>query len=524
MRIYSNPSSLSARKDLKSSESAVGKAIERLNSGLRINSAKDDAAALGVANRMTSKIRGTNVAERNTRDAMSMVQTALGSLDEVNASLLRVRELAIQAANGTLTTADRNYIQLEVKERLTEVSRTLNDASFNGIKLLTGGQDLQLQIGAGASANDQLTLDVPNLSLISMGLVEYNVNEAGVLQVGPPLTHMTYNYPFPGGGDFTLDLWNENGTIFHEAVGGGNFVDTPGVPGEHFKSSGFRWANYGVDMIAQRFGLQPSDLSFHQVLHPDDVFDGSGNLIHAKGDPVDDVYVVRANGDYYRVETGYHRRQKKDGPTLNEAIFGITLREYQHPVTVKTVTVNPNDLSGSLIDPESFALDIQYKDATVEETSFLRLGIFQREDGTFFHDTYVMIDGNPYRHQIDIDNMPVELVQYVMPDGNPVQGVDNSGIDGTLIRSNVEALDRAIAKIDEQRSYLGAVYNRLESSYNVLTQGGIDLQAARSRIEDADYALEVSNMTKNQILQNASQSVLAQANQMPKGIVSLLQL
>lgn len=163
--INTNYLALVSQNNLRTSQGALGTAIERLSSGLRINGSKDDAAGMAIANRMTAQIRGMTQAARNANDGISLAQTAEGNLKEINSNLQRIRELAVQAANDTNHTVDRSAIQTEVNQRLSEIDRIANSASFNGRKLLDGtAATANFQVGAGTSmTNDVITVDGSSL-------------------------------------------------------------------------------------------------------------------------------------------------------------------------------------------------------------------------------------------------------------------------------------------------------------------------------------------------------------------------
>ncbi len=156
--INTNLMSLTTQNNLNKSQSSLGTAIERLSSGLRINSAKDDAAGQAIANRMTSQIKGMNQAARNANDGISMAQTAEGSLNEINNNLQRIRELAVQASNGTNSESDLQSLQDEVTARLAEIDRVAGKTDFNGIKLLA--QDNTLKIQIGANDNESISINL----------------------------------------------------------------------------------------------------------------------------------------------------------------------------------------------------------------------------------------------------------------------------------------------------------------------------------------------------------------------------
>ena len=158
--INTNLLSLTTQNNLNKSQSSLGTAIERLSSGLRINSSKDDAAGQAIANRMNSQIKGMTQAARNANDGISLVQTAEGNLNEINSNLQRIRELAVQAANDTNGTTDYTSISTEITQRLGEIDRIAGAANFNGKKLLDGSQtaSLNIQVGAGTGATDSIAI------------------------------------------------------------------------------------------------------------------------------------------------------------------------------------------------------------------------------------------------------------------------------------------------------------------------------------------------------------------------------
>lgn len=180
--INTNYLSLVAQNNLNKSQSSLGTAIERLSSGLRINSAKDDAAGQAIANRMTAQIRGMTQAARNANDGISLVQTAEGNLNEINNNLQRIRELAVQAANASNNENDRASIKVEVDQLLAEITRVANAAEFNGTKLLDGSTtELVFQIGANNTGNDQLTID--GEALIAATAEALSINSIDVSEV-----------------------------------------------------------------------------------------------------------------------------------------------------------------------------------------------------------------------------------------------------------------------------------------------------------------------------------------------------
>ncbi|WP_447895106.1 flagellin N-terminal helical domain-containing protein [Vreelandella sp. GE22] len=183
--INTNITSMIGQNNLSSSQSMLAQAQERLSSGLRINSASDDAAGQAIANKMTAQIDGMSQASRNASDGISMVQTMEGGLDQVNDNLQRIRELAVQGANDTNTAEDREAIATEINERIAEIDRVAGSNNFNGTSLLSGGDDgnntdLQIQVGAGTTGNDTITVTTVNASSESLGEVAAEGGNDGV--------------------------------------------------------------------------------------------------------------------------------------------------------------------------------------------------------------------------------------------------------------------------------------------------------------------------------------------------------
>lgn len=181
--INTNVLSLVTQNNLLRSQEALGTSIERLSSGLRINSAKDDAAGQAIANRFTSNIKGLTQASRNANDGVSLAQTAEGALTEINNNLQRIRELTVQAANGTNTTADQTSIQAEIASRLAEINRSSATTQFNGTKLLDGSvTSVKIQVGAGGTANDQISIGLSSASstALSVNALTFGVATAAV--------------------------------------------------------------------------------------------------------------------------------------------------------------------------------------------------------------------------------------------------------------------------------------------------------------------------------------------------------
>ena len=372
--INTNYLSLVAQNNLNKSQSALGNAIERLSSGLRINSAKDDAAGLAIANRFTANVRGLTQAARNANDGISLAQTTEGATAEITTHLQRIRELAVQAQNGTYSSSDLASMQAEIDQRLADIDRISQQTDFNGVKVLASDITLSLQVGA--RDGETITVNLKEISVETLKLGEFSV-------AGPSGTTTAYS--------------TGSATAFFKSVNGAG--DSVGVTASAVT----------VTDLSGQSGFDASDL----------VQDSRGNW-----------YVVGTDAS---------------GATAYFAA-SVTIKAGESGTTASDATYNPT--------------------ATVT-----------------FDSTKALKVASP----------------------NPLADIDV-----------------ALNKVDTLRSDLGAVQNRLESTVANLNNIVNNLSASRSRIEDADYAVEVSNMTRAQILQQAGTAVLAQANQVPQTVLSLL--
>ncbi|MVW77510.1 FliC/FljB family flagellin [Bordetella sp. 02P26C-1] len=367
--INTNILALNSQTNLNRSASALGSAIERLSSGLRINSAKDDAAGQAIANRFTANIKGLTQAARNANDGVSIAQTTEGSLNEINSNLQRIRELTVQAQNGSNSAEDQASIQNEIQERMDEIDRVSKETQFNG-KYVLGDDATSLTIQVGAHDNQKIDIELKRIDTTTLELKGFNVS--GVSGAITQLKETSGT----SGGVVTKDVE----------------IDT----------------SAGSDV--------PEGLTLHS-------YNNGAN------------YALRdANGNMYKIDAA---------------------------------------------DIELDADAAEYGKVTID---------------------------------FDADGWAAAKADYATD--------VEAGLAGTA--NPLAALDKALQTVDDLRSHLGAIQNRFESTIANLNNTVNNLSAARSRIEDADYAVEVSNMTRAQILQQAGTSVLAQANQVPQGVLSLL--
>ena len=552
--INTNYLSLVAQNNLNKSQSALGSAIERLSSGLRINSAKDDAAGMAIANRFTANVKGLTQAARNANDGISIAQTTEGALNEINNNLQRVRELTNQAVNGTNSESDLKSIQDEIGQRLEEIDRVSGQTQFNGVKVLASDNSMVIQVGA--NDGETITIDLKEINATTLGLSDFNVDGSSVLanraanvgdlpatavKVGNEYTVTTANSKLTAADTFSrLQDGNQvvvtggtNANTYTYDAASGNFTYSESITAAD--NTGGSLTTLAGD-IAAEIGTGTKLTVEFDGTQTGVTVDAAGNLTASNGDmlyieggqltaapiggpgvqaKLDDLTslaattagakITTADGVTYTTATAHDT-----GTTAGEVTKGgasISKADLQDILTAGTAGVTSTVTYGDglanvtvNLDNAGVTIDAFYKDANGAFTTDANSVVVYTEDA----------DGN--------------LTQ----DGKAVYVDDKGALTSEATRAGTKtvdplaALDKALSSVDSLRSQLGAIQNRFESTITNLNNTVNNLSAARSRIEDADYATEVSNMTKSQILQQAGTSVLAQANQVPQTVLSLL--
>ncbi|MGB3252424.1 FliC/FljB family flagellin, partial [Buttiauxella gaviniae] len=534
--INTNSLSLLTQNNLNKSQSSLGTAIERLSSGLRINSAKDDAAGQAIANRFTANIKGLTQASRNANDGISIAQTTEGALSEINNNLQRVRELSVQATNGTNSTSDLDSIQNEITQRLGEIDRVSGQTQFNGVKVLAGDSSMKIQVGA--NDGETITIDLKEITSSTLGLNGFNVNGKGeVANTVASLKDMTgftaAATGTPGVTEYTNDKATASSQQILAAVGTatGDKVNTAANVGFGTTAA----TDYVYDKSTNTYsaasvtGVKTADLG--AFLNPeagnttkatieiggktqDVVIDKSGKLTAA-----DDGAVLFFDG------TGNLTKTNKGGD-LQGTLTDIAGSTGAVITTAKgTFTSDGADFSATDVkvagDTFKNAVKNDTYTATVDGKDYTTTA--GGTAGAFINDGKLSQTPPTYYAQADGSitttlNASAGKLVYKTEKGDLTTSTTS---ESEKSADPLKALDDALAKVDALRSDLGAVQNRFDSTITNLGNTLGNLTSARSRIEDADYATEVSNMSKAQILQQAGTSVLAQANQVPQGVLSL---
>jgi len=479
--INSNVASLNAQRNLNSSQSALNTSLTRLSSGLRINSAKDDAAGLAISERMTSQIRGLNQAVRNANDGISLSQTAEGALSEVGNNLQRIREIAIQSANATNSASDRSSLQAEATQLISEITRVATQTQFNGLNLLDGSFTSQ-SFQVGANANQTITIasiadaraaSLGNNTLVTDGSIVANTqtaaaadNTAGNLVQADTIS-MTTNLG-TASATFSAGASAQDIAAAISSAGTTNGVTADAKTMVTLGSLG--------EAGTVTFNLNGSTISAGVA----DVSDLSSLATAINGQlGATGITASFANGDKSNIVLTH-----EDGANISLQDFTTTA------ATTTTVSFGSATLDGAA----GSITDSSLATGTISLSS---------AEGT-----------------IAITAANTEVFTTTVSSFNAVATLDISTAAGA--QSAIEALDAALSQINNSRADLGAIQNRFSSTIANLQTTSENLTASRSRIQDADFAAESANMTRNQILQQAGMAILAQANSLPNNVLSLL--
>jgi len=557
--INTNYLSLVAQNNLNKSQSALGTAIERLSSGLRINSAKDDAAGMAIANRFTANVKGLTQAARNANDGISLAQTTEGAASEVNTHLQRVRELSVQAANGSYSQEQLNSMQDEINQRLSDIDRISQQTDFNGVKVLSdSAKPLTLQVGA--NDGETITLNLTEISVKTLGLDGFNVNGSGVTQN----RSATVSDLQAAGGVATGNDWKvttthaaatadqtfaklENGNTVSVGAGATGVTYTYDAANKNFTFTD-KSASDAAAVTALATSLRPAtgttsgtythsngsastsfdvDATGKVTIGGQDAFlDAAGNLTtnssSATAATLNTVMAAASNGSGGAGNSSVSIGGKtySNTGTAGQLSFTNTIA-----TDALLANVKANATAGGVI----VKLGQGITSANVTFTSGKSTDTYVDDKGTFTttktYDTTYTVDPNTGKATV---KSGTGTGDYEAKIGKEAK-VNSSGklttedtSKGTKTTDPMKTLDAAFTKLDKLTGELGAVQNRLESTIANLNNVVNNLSNARSRIQDADYATEVSNMSKAQILQQAGTSVLAQANQVPQTVLSLL--
>jgi flagellin len=480
LTINTNVMSLNAQRNLSTSGSALATSLQRLSSGMRINSAKDDAAGLAISTRMTTQINGLNQASRNANDGISLSQTAEGALQEVTNNLQRIRELAVQSANSTNSDSDRKALDQEVQQRLQEIQRIATQTAFNGRKVLDGSfGGAQFQIGA--NVGETITVDLnTSMKTDAIGRV---ASVAGTVNLDT-----VFGSTSGASGAHTTSVAAAAGQSYSITVGG-------------VTAFSFTSAAAADDVTAAELdaGINTSALTAAGISVTGTA--AAGTLAFSRADGaafsvvVANTMATTAGGlAGANFTTGTHNIAAHTSTTVGAA----------------TVTVGGGtavDVSGTYATKQAF-LDKLNSITGVYASTSSSTGMLN----IVSQDTTVLAGAGLTALGLTAGTTAVS--------GN-LTTVDVQDLAGA--NDAIGRVDSALTAVSSLRSTLGAIQNRFQSTINSLQTVSENLAASRSRILDTDFAAETAEMTRAQILQQAGTAMVAQANSIPQNVLSLLQ-
>ncbi|MDD2690541.1 MAG: flagellin [Simplicispira sp.] len=541
--INTNIASLTAQRNLGMSQASLNNSINRLSSGLRINSAKDDAAGLAISERFTSQIRGLNQAARNANDGISLAQVAEGALSSSGNILQRIRELAVQSANATNSAGDRQALQKEVGQLVAELDRISQTTEFNGQKLLDGTFGTS-QFQVGANANQTIVAATANLRTSVYGNNQNTpANGAGAAPADPT----ALANPFANG-----TTASEKVEIFG-ALGTASIAVAESVEGdlenprETAQTIAEKINNISGDTGVNASARTQISLSFSApgkytlLLQSDNLPPPNSDVADAAGEAAvrgslkslsfevlnttgsDKLSGVVQAVNEQSAKTGVTASLSQDGqrviltnPTGNDITLGTTTAENAGDVTIEKLDAAGVPLG---FDPEN----PDQPGSAAQQLLTTDLDQFVTSSG------YVVLDSD--KSFSVRDEATAQFGSAFFTDATTDPAVASStlqrvaDLDVTTFESATQSLktvDAALAFISSERANLGALQARFETTIASLNITSENLSASRSRILDADFAMETANLSRTQILQQAGTAMVAQANQIPQGVLSLL--
>ena len=483
MIVQHNITAMNSNRMLGLTTNSLAKSTEKLSSGYRINRAADDAAGLSISEKMRKQIRGLDQASTNAEDGISAVQTAEGALNEVHSMLQRMNELAVQAANGTNSESDRTAIQNEIDQLTTEIDRVSETTKFNETYLLKGDQDATQkasfkygtnQNAAAATINAGADISGANGLKIKFEF-EATASQDSQNELAKAIKNqgvtVDFNSTFDGKAAHStyklkLNGADSNFSIVADATTAGKFEiqDTDGNTIATATASGGTAATDAAAPVSTSDNITATKATAAKVATEKAAYyDRDGNKI-----------AENALDDYFSINNDGNVVKRIDAPTVYDALGNV-------------VDLDPDEVAGQ-------------KDIT----GSLKLKLHVGADAT-----------SNNQITINIDSMSSK--------GLGINGLRVDGADDTNALNAIDTIKESIQKVSDQRSALGAVQNRLEHTISNLDNVVENTTSAESRIRDTDMAEEMVTYSKNNILQQAGQSMLAQANQANQGVLSLLQ-
>jgi flagellin len=491
--INSNIVSLNAQRNLNRSQGDLSTAMARLSSGLRINSARDDAAGLSISTRMTAQISGLNQAARNANDAISLTQTAEGAMGSVTESLQRMRELAVQSANDSNSASDRQALQQEVSQLQQEINRVATTTEFNGKKLLDGTFSGQFfQVGANANQTIGVSLNNAKATHIGANTVSGNGTLNGAVGLAAGGAIRTANTVL---GTEVLTVTGSIGTATVTPTAGdsGNTIATAvnnqtastGVSAQALTQATLGGLTATGTYSFTLFGSNSTGVSVSATIGSASDLSSLSTAINNYAGTTGITATVSAGTVTLKSDQGYDISINDWAGAGNITLTG------QNAFTGAS-TGSARTLTGATATTDSSTVG-----ATVKFSSADSFSVTSGAAGGLFSATTANASALSSVASVNIGTQ-------------------------TGANSALDVIDAALQTVNSQRAMLGAIQNRVNSTITNLQTSSENISAAKSRITDADFAEETAKMTRAQILQQAGTAMVAQANALPQGVLSLL--
>ena len=485
MIVQHNITAMNSNRMLGLTTNSLAKSTEKLSSGYRINRAADDAAGLSISEKMRKQIRGLDQASTNAEDGISAVQTAEGALNEVHSMLQRMNELAVQSANGTNSESDRTAIQNEIDQLTTEIDRVSETTKFNETYLLKGDKSLDKQYTYGFKNN---TDDIVGAATEAAGSTKLTVKFEGNATAAD-VTQKVQDEE----NEFLIAL-RDSGVKVSANSDGKAVTYSLSLTG----SAADKFSVSVTDAGAGKFDIMDKENKKLGTITVGGAAD-AGVVAATAGSKSDTI--VAKDVTAARSKQAQAKYYDKDGNAIpaNALSKYVTMKSDKSGVTAKGGAPQAYDAVGNKVEIKTD--DISHlQDLTAPLTVKLHVGA----DATS-------------NNQISIN------IESMSAKGLGINGLKVDGSDDTNALNAIDTIKQSIQKVSDQRSALGAVQNRLEHTISNLDNVVENTTSAESRIRDTDMAEEMVNYSKNNILQQAGQSMLAQANQANQGVLSLLQ-
>ncbi|WP_028454382.1 flagellin N-terminal helical domain-containing protein [Chitinilyticum litopenaei] len=532
--INTNVPSLNSQRNLNNSQTSLNTSLQRLSSGLRINSAKDDAAGLAISQRFTSQIRGMDQASRNANDGVSLSQTAEGALSQMGDMLQRIRELSVQSGNATNSAGDREAINAEVSQLVSELERTANTTQFNGQRLFDGSFTAATY-QVGANVNESITATTANL----------RTSQYGSYQIGAG----------NGTGAKSISNFVTSGTSV--AAGATGTVNAAGVAvtsSGTFSINGISISVSGTDMardIATK--INQANTGVRASARTETTLSlGSGTFTLALASKSDTFQSVSFNvsdannngsidGDEYsQAISAFNAKSSQTGVTAQLETFQDSNGTTQYGMKLvsddgSNIALTSQTGVASGIGGEVNVWNFDTANSTGSTQYLASASVFAAGStgSVYFGGQVVLNSAKSFSVTTDtasfasgvlftgVDNTSVFTsgASY-QADLKTVEKLDVSSVEGAT--QALRVVDDALTTINDQRAKFGALQSRFSATIANLATTSENLSAARSRIQDADFAKETANLTRAQILQQAGTAMLSQANQLPQQVLSLL--